>query len=49
MTADVTGILRETSLLRSAPDGDLHAIAAASRDAGDSWPTRRKGIGREAQ
>jgi CRP/FNR family transcriptional regulator, cyclic AMP receptor protein len=31
VTADVTGILRETSLLRSASDEDLKALAAASR------------------
>jgi CRP/FNR family transcriptional regulator, cyclic AMP receptor protein len=31
MTADVTGILRETSLLRSVPDEDLKALAAHSR------------------
>jgi len=31
MTADVTGILRETSLLRSVPAEDLTALAAASR------------------
>jgi CRP/FNR family transcriptional regulator, cyclic AMP receptor protein len=31
MTADVTGILRQTSLLRSVPEQDLKAVAAASR------------------
>ena len=31
MTADVTAILRETSLLRSVPAEDLKAVAAASR------------------
>jgi CRP/FNR family transcriptional regulator, cyclic AMP receptor protein len=31
MTADVIGILRETSLLRSVPPEDLKAVAAASR------------------
>jgi len=31
MSADPTVILRETSLLRSAPDEDLKAVAAASR------------------
>jgi CRP/FNR family transcriptional regulator, cyclic AMP receptor protein len=31
MTADVTSILRETSLLRSVPAEDLKAVAAASR------------------
>jgi hypothetical protein len=31
MTADVTGILRETSLLRSVSAEDLAALAAASR------------------
>jgi CRP/FNR family transcriptional regulator, cyclic AMP receptor protein len=31
MTTDVTSILRETALLRSAPAGDLQALAAASR------------------
>jgi CRP/FNR family transcriptional regulator, cyclic AMP receptor protein len=31
MTADVIGILRETSLLRSVPTEDLKAVAAASR------------------
>ena len=31
MTTDVTGILRETDLLRSAPAEDLEALAAASR------------------
>jgi CRP/FNR family transcriptional regulator, cyclic AMP receptor protein len=31
MAADVTGILRETSLLRSLPEQDLKALAAASR------------------
>jgi len=31
MTTDVMGILRRTELLRSVPDADLAAIAAASR------------------
>jgi CRP/FNR family transcriptional regulator, cyclic AMP receptor protein len=31
MTTDVTGILRETDLLRSAPAEDLETVAAASR------------------
>ena len=31
MTADLTGILRETSLLRSVPEPDLRAIASAAR------------------
>jgi CRP/FNR family transcriptional regulator, cyclic AMP receptor protein len=31
MTTDVTGILRDTDLLRSAPTEDLIAVAAASR------------------
>ncbi len=31
MATDVTGILRQTSLLRSVPPGDLAAVAAASR------------------
>jgi CRP/FNR family transcriptional regulator, cyclic AMP receptor protein len=31
MSIDVTGILRQTSLLRSVPDDDLKAVAAASR------------------
>jgi hypothetical protein len=31
MTTDVTGILRDTALLRSAPTEDLIAVAAASR------------------
>jgi len=31
MAADVTGILRETSLLRSVPEQDLKALAAVSR------------------
>jgi CRP-like cAMP-binding protein len=31
MTTDVTSILRETALLRSAPADDLQALAAASR------------------
>ena len=31
MSVDVTGILRETSLLRSVPEQDLKALAAASR------------------
>jgi CRP/FNR family cyclic AMP-dependent transcriptional regulator len=31
MAADVTGILRETSLLRSVPEQDLKALAAISR------------------
>ena len=31
MTADVTGILRQTDLLRSVPAEDLAAVAAASR------------------
>ena len=31
MTTDVAGILRRTELLRSVPDADLAAIAAASR------------------
>jgi CRP/FNR family transcriptional regulator, cyclic AMP receptor protein len=31
MAADVTGILRETSLLRSLPEQDLKALAATSR------------------
>jgi CRP-like cAMP-binding protein len=31
MTTDVTGILRDTALLRSAPTEDLIAVAAAPR------------------
>jgi CRP/FNR family cyclic AMP-dependent transcriptional regulator len=31
MTADITGILRQTDLLRSVPAADLEAVAAASR------------------
>ncbi|MFY9933011.1 MAG: Crp/Fnr family transcriptional regulator [Streptosporangiaceae bacterium] len=31
MTTDLTGILRQTALLRSAPAGELEAVAAASR------------------
>lgn len=31
MTTEVTAILRQTSLLRSLPEGDLEALAAASR------------------
>lgn len=31
MAADLTGILRQTSLLRSVPEQDLNAAAAASR------------------
>jgi CRP/FNR family transcriptional regulator, cyclic AMP receptor protein len=31
MTVDVTGVLRQTSLLRSVPAEDLRAVAAASR------------------
>lgn len=31
MTTDVTGVLGQTELLRSAPAGDLQAVAAASR------------------
>src|SRR5215472_15509936 len=31
MTADVTGVLRRTDLLRSVPAGDIEAVAAVSR------------------
>jgi hypothetical protein len=31
MTTDLTGVLRQTSLLRSVPDQDLEAVVAASR------------------
>jgi CRP/FNR family transcriptional regulator, cyclic AMP receptor protein len=32
LAADLTGVLRQTDLLRSAPPGDLAAVAAASRE-----------------
>jgi hypothetical protein len=31
MTTDLTGVLRQTDLLRLVPDGDLEAVIAASR------------------